>query len=184
MTLFQGHMNARKQNLQCHLFHKVLNWFGCWDFLIWWTTCLFCFLIWWTTCSFCVVWSVFKEENPAYVILFLKKNFNVIFFSVICKLISFKLGLMIETTKLSFDDHDHHLRSQLYEKSETFVSIFTEFHCWFGFYSVCCHNLLVCWKSCKIYFAWLQTCPHLAWILLLMDQLLVNLFVVTDATKV
>ena len=51
-------------------------------------------------------------------------------YSDISSLISFRRGSMIETTKLyiliSLDDLDLCSRSQLYQKSKTFVSIFLE----------------------------------------------------------
>ena len=52
-------------------------------------------------------------------------------YSDVYRLISFKLGLMIETTKLSlpcgvsFDDIDLHTLSRLYEKSKTSVHFLT-----------------------------------------------------------
>ena len=47
-----------------------------------------------------VVYSIFKGENPTYVILLGKKTtFNIDLYSDIYRLISFKLGMVIETTK-------------------------------------------------------------------------------------
>ena len=58
------------------------------------------------------------------------KTFNVGLYSDIYRVIYFKLGMMIDTklyiSDISFDDHYIHLRSQLYEKSKTLVSIFLE----------------------------------------------------------
>ena len=65
-----------------------------------------------------------------YVILL--KTLTLVGTSDIYRLISFKHGLMIETAKLdlhfdvSLDDPDLHTRSQLYDKSQTSVSIYTE----------------------------------------------------------
>ena len=67
----------------------------------------------------CIVHSLFNEENPAYVILFLKKKkcFNIGLYSDNYRLVSFKLGMMIETSKLyifiCLDDLDLHSRPHL-----------------------------------------------------------------------
>ena len=62
LTLIQGHRSCGEQTLLLQLFHKVFNWFG-------WNVVYGCdLLVWWTSYSFYLIHSVFKGENPAYII--------------------------------------------------------------------------------------------------------------------
>ena len=66
--------------------------------------------MWWSSYSFYFVYSVFKGENPTYVILFKKnnknkqtKNCNIGLYSDNYSPISLKLGMMIDHWGLHFD---------------------------------------------------------------------------------
>ena len=81
-----------------------------------------------THTHFISYFSVFKGGNPTYGIAFEKTKVGLC--SDIYRPISFRLGRMIETTKLyiliCLDDLDVHSRSKLYEKSKTLISIFSQ----------------------------------------------------------
>ena len=61
-TLIWSHRCARKLRLLHQLFYKAFGRFE-WNLV-------FCsdFLMWWTSYSFCLVHSIFKGENPSYII--------------------------------------------------------------------------------------------------------------------
>ena len=72
--LIQCHSSARKQKLQCQLSHKVFSQFGwnvvyCQNLLVWWTLPHFI-----SSILIYLIHSVFKGENPTYVIFLNKKK--------------------------------------------------------------------------------------------------------------
>ena len=54
--------------------------------------------MWWSSYSLCLVHSIFKGENPIYTISL--KKYTISLHLDIYRLISFKFGMMIKTTKL------------------------------------------------------------------------------------
>ena len=96
--------------------------------------------------SFYRVHLIFKGENPTYV----KQHFYIGFYSGIYRLISFKLGVMIEITKLyifilvwmtlTFIQGHSYIRNQ-----KLWCPFSHKFKYIFVWNSVCFHNLLVCW---------------------------------------
>ena len=74
--------------------------------------------------------------------------------------VSFKCPMTIEIQGLHFDisldDLDHHSGSQLYKKlkkKKKSVSILSQIWNRFGWKSVCCYNMLICWSPWWIHFA-------------------------------
>ena len=143
-----SHWSARKQKLLRQFSLKVFSRFArnlvcCWDVLVWWTS-YSCYL----------VHSALKGHNPIYVISSKTKQnnnktksttFNVCLYSDIYRPISFKLGMMIETTSLlhfcvSLEDLNLHWRWQLCDKSKWSLPIFKKI------WQSICHSLLSCWS--------------------------------------
>ena len=117
LIFIQGHKSARKQKLLRQLSHKVE--FG---ELLRHVGVVMHILI-------CLVHLPIKEGNPTYVILF-RKFFNKGLLSDIYWQISFKLGMMIQTTKLSILISVWmtltFIQDQLCEKSKTLMSIYSQ----------------------------------------------------------
>ena len=141
MVQGQGSVRKQKDIPEAIVFTKFLiNANGillyCWDLFVWWTSY-----------SFYLIHSIFKGENPAYVISFKNNNSDV--YTDIYRLISSKLGITLETTKLYSSIsvwmiltfiHGHNcMRNQ--KLWCPFSCIFIKYR--FGLISKCCHNLLV-----------------------------------------
>ena len=145
MTLIQGHMGARKQKHMCQLSHKVYRQF-------WWHLVYFSgLLVWWILYSLSLSWPVLKGENPANVIL--SKNFSVGLYSDISWPISFKLGMMIETTELFILTPDlDFIQGHSCMRNQKCVRSFSGKHLSRFWWDVAyCHTLFICWSSCMIY---------------------------------
>ena len=125
---------CEKTKLLCQLFHKLFNWFE-WDLLMWWTSY-----------SFSVIHSIFKGENPTYVIS-LKNSFNIGLFTDIYRPISFNLvwwfwyqfGWLWPSFKVTVvweikSFNVYYLANLSFNLDEI-------------------HNQMVCWSPCWIYFA-------------------------------
>ena len=145
LTMIQGHRSVRKQKLLCQLSHKIYNPFArnlvyCWDLLAWWISY-----------SLYLAFSVYKGENPAYVILYLKKalmlaciqTFTDQFFSDLVWWLRplsstcwYQFGWAWPSFKVTV----------VWEVKNLCTHFFQKFCCWFGWNSLCCPNLLVCWK--------------------------------------
>ena len=148
-TLIQDHRSARKLKLQWQLSPKVFDRFG-WNLIYCWDL-----LVWWTSYSFYLVHSVVKGKNPTCLILW-KNTWTLACIQTFNTPISFKLGMMIGTTKLcilisvrmtlTFIQAYSYMRNQKLwcSFSHKFGSSFShKFGRWFGRNWEWCHNLFV-----------------------------------------
>ena len=113
----------------------------------------------------CPVWSIFKGENTAEMIWW--KEVNVGLYSDMYRLISFKFGMMIDTTKLyrliPLWMTSTVTESHIYMRMQKLLHSFSQkFLCSFGWNLECYNDLLVCSRSCffccccfVLFFAWL-----------------------------
>ena len=88
-----------------------------------------------------------------YIYDFLKKNFSIGLYSDIYRPISFSRGMLIETTTLYILIPlwclDLNSSSNLYEKAKLLCPFSRKFLNQFGWISVCCRSLLVCWSCAE-----------------------------------
>ena len=139
---------CKKQKFQHRLSYKVINRLG-WHWVHGWDL-----LAWWTLHSYYLVYSYSRESY----LCDSEKKIMVGLYSNIYKPIYFKLGMLTETTKsyilisvwitLTFIQ----VHSFMW-KQKLLCPLSQKSRRGFGWNSVCCHNLLVCWSLCWIYFA-------------------------------
>ena len=97
------------------------------------------------------------QGRKSYLYDFSTKKFNIGLYLDIWRPLSFKCGITIGTTELyifiSVWMTLTIIQGHSCMRNQKLLCRFSEkFRCWFGWNSVCCYNLLVCWSSCNIYF--------------------------------
>ena len=146
LTFIQGHWSARKQKLLCHLSHESfkLIWMECGMLLRLVDVMNFMLIL---SCLFSI------QGREHYIYYFIKKNyFNISLYSDIYRPISFKHRTIIKTTKLyilmsCWDDLVFICHSCI-RKQNLWCPFSHKYVNGYGWNSVCCHNLLVCWSAC------------------------------------
>ena len=104
LTLIQSHRSVRKQKLLHQLSKKNFNRFEwnlicCWDLLVWSHT-HFILSIQYSRERTLLMWFYLKQTNKKKPKQTKPNTFSIVLYSDIYRLISFKLGMMRETTKL------------------------------------------------------------------------------------